>query len=348
MKNLIWVLACYLVMQCSVFAQSDNANKVLVFFTTRDIGTKQVIANIKCEFKDENGGVKALKSDVYGLVSTFLPASGNYEIIFQGEGYEAQKMSLKMDEIHNATFGKEIEMMQSSWYLFRGSLYNSKADKFMGGVSVKIKNLYTGSEFYRKSNEVGLFTFVCEPKQKYEIVTMSQDLLNKRAVVNMDCGEGDEVKFCLSGFSFQNYVDADFEPKTLIGTVLLDSIKINKSYDLSNIQYASGSATISPQAAKILDDFAGLLKDNPQINIELSSYTDCRGDAVSNMQLSQKRADAATSYLITKGIAKNRIVPVGKGESEPLNKCVDGVPCSEEEHQVNRRTSFRIITLQKP
>jgi outer membrane protein OmpA-like peptidoglycan-associated protein len=63
--------------------------------------------------------------------------------------------------------------------------------------------------------------------------------------------------------------------------------------------------------------------------------------------LSQKRAQEVEKYILSKGISKQRIKAIGKGETEPLNECSDGVQCTEAEHQRNRRTEFKILTIEK-
>jgi outer membrane protein OmpA-like peptidoglycan-associated protein len=85
-----------------------------------------------------------------------------------------------------------------------------------------------------------------------------------------------------------------------------------------------------------------LLTRNPEIRIQLSSHTDCRGSDTYNEQLSQRRAQAAVDYLIELGIAPGRLTAKGYGESLPANTCVCN-RCTEDEHQYNRRTTFTII-----
>ena len=81
----------------------------------------------------------------------------------------------------------------------------------------------------------------------------------------------------------------------------------------------------------------------PGMEVELRSHTDCRGSDTYNQWLSQKRAESAVAYIIKHGIESNRITARGYGESMPVNKCVNGVQCTEEEHQMNRRTEFVVI-----
>ncbi|MNR02849.1 Outer membrane porin F precursor [compost metagenome] len=85
------------------------------------------------------------------------------------------------------------------------------------------------------------------------------------------------------------------------------------------------------------------MTDNPTIWIELGSHTDSRGKDNYNLDLSQKRAESAVQYIISRGINKNRLTAKGYGETQLLNKCANGVNCTEEEHQLNRRTEFKIV-----
>jgi outer membrane protein OmpA-like peptidoglycan-associated protein len=77
----------------------------------------------------------------------------------------------------------------------------------------------------------------------------------------------------------------------------------------------------------------------------MGSHTDARGSDNYNMVLSSKRALAAVRYLIKKGIDSERLTWKGYGESVPVNECTNGVKCSEEKHQDNRRTEFKVIEI---
>jgi outer membrane protein OmpA-like peptidoglycan-associated protein len=83
--------------------------------------------------------------------------------------------------------------------------------------------------------------------------------------------------------------------------------------------------------------------------IELGSHTDCRASQAYNMKLSDRRAKSSAAYIVSKGIDKNRITGKGYGESELTNDCeCEGnkkSDCSEEQHQLNRRTVFKIVKM---
>jgi outer membrane protein OmpA-like peptidoglycan-associated protein len=86
-----------------------------------------------------------------------------------------------------------------------------------------------------------------------------------------------------------------------------------------------------------------LMDQYPDMVIELSSHTDSRGVGAYNQKLSQRRADSAKKWLVAEGIQGDRIKTVGYGEKQLLNRCKDGVRCNEDEHQLNRRTEFKIV-----
>jgi len=113
-------------------------------------------------------------------------------------------------------------------------------------------------------------------------------------------------------------------------------------YNDLNINWDLGSAVLTPQAKSEIDTkLLTVMADG--VSVEIASHTDARGSKESNRDLSERRAQAVTNYLISKGINASRITSNGYGESRLLNRCKDGVSCTEREHRVNRRTQFRVI-----
>ena len=117
-------------------------------------------------------------------------------------------------------------------------------------------------------------------------------------------------------------------------------------YTLIPINWNLNSATLTPNAKKIIDDeLVPVLNDNPDVLVEIASHTDSRNSKKYNQDLSERRAKAVVDYLISEhGINPSRLVAKGYGETRLLNRCSDGVPCTEREHLQNRRTEFRIIS----
>ncbi len=104
------------------------------------------------------------------------------------------------------------------------------------------------------------------------------------------------------------------------------------------------SAALTSDAKRIIDDkLLSLMQERSNITVELSSHTDSRGNDDYNERLSQRRADAVVNYLINKGINRSRLISKGYGEDRLKNHCGNGVECTEEQHQKNRRTEFRVV-----
>lgn len=120
-------------------------------------------------------------------------------------------------------------------------------------------------------------------------------------------------------------------------------VKIGDRFILENIHYDFDKHNIRPDAAKILDRLVATMRDNPTLKIELSSHTDSRGSDSYNEKLSQRRAQSAVDYLVTRGIARERLVAKGYGEKRLLNRCSNGVDCTRAEHQANRRTEVEVL-----
>jgi peptidoglycan-associated lipoprotein len=133
---------------------------------------------------------------------------------------------------------------------------------------------------------------------------------------------------------------------TLDTILVLDKIELNKIFVLENIYYNYNKSDIRTDAAKELDKLVQLLVDNPEIKIELSSHTDSVDTESFNIQLSQRRAESAVNYLVQRGIAPDRLVAHGYGESKPIarNTNPDGTD-NPEGRQKNRRTEFKILEI---
>lgn len=119
-----------------------------------------------------------------------------------------------------------------------------------------------------------------------------------------------------------------------------------KSKELSvsqPIHYAFGKHELEASSYAILDKIVKIMNENPKVTLEIISHTDATGSASYNMELSVLRAETVLNYLVASGIKKKRLTPIGKGETEIRNRCVDGVECSDAEHEYNRHTEFKFI-----
>ncbi|HLP54369.1 MAG TPA: OmpA family protein [Fluviicola sp.] len=188
----------------------------------------------------------------------------------------------------------------------------------------------------------------------YAKTTVTASLTGKDTVLTTD-NQGlvtlqvDRYADYLAHASKRGYVDdqttfkTDNESDKVIELLLqLPTIKKGDKFKLENIFYDYNKSTLRPESMAALDKLADFIKEN-KLKIELSSHTDARGNAPYNQKLSQARAQSCVDYLILKGVPKANIIAKGYGETQLLNRCKDGVTCSEEEHQENRRTEIKIL-----
>jgi outer membrane protein OmpA-like peptidoglycan-associated protein len=145
-------------------------------------------------------------------------------------------------------------------------------------------------------------------------------------------------------------VTADESGRTFVPLVLDKSLKAVKIGDdlaivleLKTILFDLDKSNIRPDAAMELSKILVVMEQNPKLKVDIRSHTDSRQSKDYNEKLSDRRAKSTMAWLIKNGIDKKRLTAKGYGESELLNKCADGVKCTEAEHQVNRRSEFIIV-----
>ena len=205
-------------------------------------------------------------------------------------------------------------------------LRGTTSDKQTGDRIEATVTLFDGTRriIARKSSgESGTFEFLLDRDQTYTV------LGNKEAY------HADSAKVNTHGI-----VKSD----TLEVALLLEPVfAVGQTFELENIYYDFDKHNIRPDAAAILDEMVRTLRDNPTLKIELSSHTDSRGSHAYNESLSRRRAQSAVDYLVSRGIARDRMVARGYGETKLVNRCSDGVSCSRAEHQVNRRTEVTVL-----
>ena len=125
---------------------------------------------------------------------------------------------------------------------------------------------------------------------------------------------------------------------------LQEGIDLAKFFSIQNIYFDLDQWEINEKAEKQIAILLYVMQENPNIKLKIKSHTDSRASVSYNLELSEKRALATLNWLVEKGISAKRIISKGLGESEPVNHCVDGVKCSDEEHQMNRRSEFIVVT----
>ena len=312
--------------------------KLDLFIAVRSAG-KITIENMGAPYNsnmDDFGLVMSKKGDIF-FSSKRAGGTGDDDIYY----YEApQKTELaentplipisKPDSLNKPT---EIKTVR---YYLAGTVYTKNANNENIPLdSVRIKILTTGQEepmteiVTRKDGRFG--PIGVQEDGDYVILGSKKNYLAKRE------------DFSMNGRAIpQSLLTKAITDTTFYTTLNLEEVALEKVFRVENIYYDLDKWDIRPDAAIELDKLVQILVDNPTIKIELGSHTDSRATEVYNQRLSQRRAESAVNYIVSKGIDKARISAKGYGESELLIKNAK----TEDEHQTNRRTEFKIIEIE--
>ena len=205
-----------------------------------------------------------------------------------------------------------------------GNAREKGTKKNVQGVKVEITNANTGKVHVMVSDAKGNFSLKLEPETNYDLYCTKLGCFTRTD------------KIATVGLKYSQDFYADFE---------VEPIVIDKPIVLENIYYDFDKWNVRPDAAAELDKLVKILVDNPEIEIEMGSHTDSRGNDQYNLILSEKRAMAAVQYLIASGIKKDRLTYKGYGEKKLVNHCANDIICTREEHQKNRRTEFKVTKI---
>ena len=219
---------------------------------------------------------------------------------------------------------------------------DKKTGKPIKGAEITLFDKCTNKKVVHLADENGQHCFEVTCKCEYVAYGSFASYKPGEAVVNIqdDCNR---LVVCgkPGGITIPVYLDKEPEVVNVIDGK--PDLPMNLTIELKSIYYDFDKDFIRKESEPQLNKVLKFLSENPTAIVEISSHTDARASFEYNIDLSQRRANSVVNWLIAKGIPKERMKPVGYGETMVLNGCVDGVKCTEFEHQRNRRTEFRII-----
>jgi outer membrane protein OmpA-like peptidoglycan-associated protein len=262
-------------------------------------------------------------TDETGMLKIDLNRESDYKLISARERYRQDSTTVStLNKKQSETFTKELALMPV--IKVRGTVVSKTSHMLLADAAVDLLNLSNRDETVLHTGPQGDFEIEVSADMGYHFLCRKENFF--AASMSLSTKE-------------------KYESETIDVLLELEEIVLNKAIRLDNIYYDYNKADIRADAEVELDKLVKILEENPEIKIELSSHTDSRGNDAYNMRLSQKRAENATKYIISKGINSDRIIARGYGESRALNKCLNNIDCSEEEHQLNRRTEFKVLKL---
>ena len=315
--------------------------KLDLFVATRSQGVisiENLGAPINSRF-DDFGMVYADEDMKYGFFSSNREGGKGDDDIYTFEdesvGLDSNQIAelekLPLDDPRRKTVGKPEPPKIVNYYLGGTVASNETPSALLDSAIVKVYEISADSLIGEGiSKGGGIFgTFPLEEGKDYALLVEKKGYITKRE------------PFTMAGKAIPQIFRKKLTMDTTFYVALkMDRLALNKTFVLDNIYYDLNKYNIRPDAAVELDKLVQILIDNPTVNIELSSHTDARDTDAYNKKLSQNRAQSAVDYIVSKGIARERMVAKGYGETQLVIKEAK----TEEEHQKNRRTEFTILS----
>jgi len=281
-------------------------------------------------------GTPDLLSDKNGEAPYSLGSNKQYIVLVSKDGYMS-------NEVVYSTAGKsgelliEVPLDTKRCANLSGIVTNSSTGAIISNAVVRITSTCDGEEQVTKSDKNGLYEYCMPPGCNYTIRGEKSGYSSGIGNVNVPASP--------SGGYTSNLA---LTPSTPSGPVVSNPFSAGTVIVLDKIYYDFNKSAIRTGAARELDEVVSIMQRYPSMEIELVSHTDSRGGTDYNQVLSLRRAESAKRYLVSRGVRASRVTALGYGETQPRNQCRDGVNCSEEEHQYNRRTEMRVIRIDEP
>lgn len=312
----------HLALPCQVRMKSLQVNVL-------DKYTQTPLPYVKVQILKDGEIFQKGMTDENGIVQLDDFPKGNYSVKGELNDITTTSTAIAIEDFEsNENMIKKTLYHNDPRFTLKGIVINSSTNQPVEGVEVTCFNTTMNFKKNETTKTDGIFLFQLEQHSDFTV-------------------NGRKAKWVSSEVIEESTKGLDRSKEIFVKlTLKMDEPKVNQSIRLDKIYYDYDKANIRPRAAEELNRVVQLMKDYPDMKIELSSHTDARGSDSYNMDLSQRRADAAVQYIIAKGIQHDRIVAKGYGETKLLNRCGNDVTCSEEEHQLNRRTEFKIISCE--
>lgn len=304
--------------------------------------TKQFIAAAKVYLKNENGSViDSIIADESGAYLFNIEFNQSYTIEALKNNYFENSVAVSTIDFKENTLQQDVVLDKNTGIFLYGLIKDAKSQQVIEDVLVTIKDKQTGNTIFAgKTSQIGDFTIglpntKLKDKLAYSITLEKEGYLTKTHDFSYVIKTAGIIKVTDLMNVSMNKVDVGIDLATII--------------NIKPIYFDYGKYAIRKDAAIELDKIVKIMKENPKMEIELGSHTDCRGSIASNDYLSNNRATASANYIKERIPNPERIYGKGYGESKLKVNCpCEGTvksTCPETEHQKNRRTEFIIMKM---
>lgn len=260
-----------------------------------------------------------------GTASTILKVNQNFEITASKNYFvQSDQVTVNTENIKRDTTIFRTIILKPTTINVKIKVVNKKSKNPIPDSKVRIRKIKDNSEEILFTDEDGFIELIVDRNEKYWASASKKGFVDGESPFQTENQSGKVIELELA----------------------LPEIVKGDKFKLENIFYDYDAATLRQESEAALNQLAEFLLENNLI-IELSAHTDSRGSATYNKKLSQRRAQSCVDYLVSRGVSTSNIIAKGYGESMLVNKCKDGVKCSEDEHQENRRTEVKILEVKK-
>lgn len=269
-----------------------------------------------------------------GMLNFTVFDGRNYAFNVTKNGYEPKMVSTPVAALKNADGMYEIPMTRIAMMNMNGIVVDAGTNSKISSADVTLTNLCDNSTAVYRSDASGGFSFDAKCGCDFKMVAMKGGYNVGEKTFKSDCAKK-EVSIALG--------TPALAPSRVVRTT---SSAVGQVINLRDVYYDYDKWFIRPSAGRELNKVVEMMNRYPSMSIELGSHTDARGNDEYNRNLSQRRADSAVNYIVSKGISRSRVSARGYGETQLKNYCTNGVNCSDREHQDNRRTEIRITAIE--
>ena len=307
--------------------KSINNNNCGITVTAKDKISGQVIPNTDVILTDLDGNtIESGTTNDYGVVVFNDIKQDNYIIKGQLLSVNLEESSISKSDFKdcsksNSGIQKEL-LYDDERFILRGNVVECNTPNGIANVDILLKDKLNARQKNSLSDSEGKFMFYLRQTSDFELSGTKDGYYSNK------------VDISTKSYDRNNTLFIEFE------------MCVNEcgEIELTDINFDLDKWDILPSAIPELQRIVGIMNDNPKVKVEMSSHTDSQGKDDYNKWLSQNRADATVEYLVNQGISRNRLIAKGMGETQLKNtKCKNDVPCTDEEHRINRRTEFKVL-----
>ncbi len=222
---------------------------------------------------------------------------------------------------------RDIRLVADAGIWLRGAVRYKDRLGFIQGMTVSAVNLSSFFSETKSTSSGGDFSVRLQSNEEFEVLFEKEGFFSLSVPVS--------TRGMKDGIIYLDH----------IRELAFEEISVGTPIPLQYIRWQEGKAVLDPIARTELDILADRLLVNPRLLVEIGVHDDGRGDPAAKLRLTQKRAQAIVDHLVKKGVPQERLKPTGYGITRPVNHCLPGIPCTEEEHAANRREEYTITAI---